>query len=72
MVNEAGPEMFRPATDGFIMNAASTERLIRGVEALVTGGSGDVINIYETAGPRQTAEELIRSKSANRFLAGVA
>ncbi len=72
MVNEAGPEMFRPATDGFIMNAASTERLIRGVEALVTGGSGDTINIYETAGPRQTAEELIRSKSANRFLAGVA
>ncbi len=72
MVNEAGPEMFRPATDGFIMNAASTERLIRGVEALVTGGSGDTINIYETSGPRQTAEELIRSKSANRFLAGVA
>lgn len=72
MVNEAGPEMFRPATDGFIMNAASTERLIRGVEALVAGGGGDVINIYETSGPRQTAEELIRAKSANRFLAGVA
>ena len=72
MVNEAGPEMFRPATDGFVMNAASTERLIRGVEALVTGGGGDVINIYETSGPRQTAEELIRSKSASRFLAGVA
>jgi hypothetical protein len=72
MVNEAGPEMFRPATDGFVMNAASTERLIRGVEALVTGGGGDVINIYETSGPRQTAEELIRAKSASRFLAGVA
>lgn len=72
MVNEAGPEMFRPATDGFVMNAASTDRLIRGVEALVAAGGGDTINIYETTGPRQTAEELIRAKSANRFLAGVA
>jgi hypothetical protein len=76
-VNEPslGGEMFRPSTDGFVMNAADTDRLIRGVEALVANansGGGDTINIYETAGPRQTAEELIRSKSANRFLAGVA
>jgi len=74
-VNEPslGGELFRPSTDGFVMNAADTDRLIRGVEALVQrsgSGGGDTINVYETAGPRQTAAEIIRARNANKFLSG--
>jgi exonuclease VII small subunit len=73
-VNEVGAEMFVPNTPGFVMDHSESRALIEGVRRLLAApqAGGDVINIYETAGPRQTAEELIRSKSANRFLAGVA
>jgi hypothetical protein len=73
-VNELGAEMFVPNTPGFVMNHSESRALIEGVRRLLAApqAGGDVINIYETAGPRQTAEEIIRSKSANRFLAGVA
>jgi hypothetical protein len=73
-VNEVGAEMFVPNTPGFVMDHSESRALIEGVRRLLAApqAGGDTINIYETAGPRQTAEELIRSKSANRFLAGVA
>jgi hypothetical protein len=71
MVNEAGPEMFRPSTDGFIMNAASTERLIRGVESLVTAGGGDTINIYGVSDPMRAARYVGREKRANAWARGV-
>jgi tetratricopeptide (TPR) repeat protein len=74
-VNEPslGGELFRPSTDGFVMNAADTDRLIRGVEALVsqsTTSGGDTINVYEATSARQTAEEVIRMRNAERFLTG--
>jgi hypothetical protein len=74
-VNEPslGGELFRPSTDGFVMNSGDTDRLISGVEALVNGSSargGDTFNIYETSGPRQTAEELLRVRNREDFLVG--
>lgn len=74
-VNEPalGGELFRPSTDGFVMNASDTDRLLKGVEALVGVGGGvsrpgDTFNIYETTGPRQTAEELVRVRNREDFL----
>jgi hypothetical protein len=52
----------------------------KGQQALLDGlrmiaermaASGDTINVYETSGARQTAEEIIRTRDANRFLSGM-
>lgn len=73
-VNERGQELFVSNDGGFMVNASNLRQLMNNMEQLArSGGStggGDVINIYETAGPRQTAEEVIRTRNANRFLSG--
>lgn len=75
-VNEPslGGELFRPSTDGFVMNAADTDRLIRGVESLVSGGRGALegatINVSTTADAMATAEEIILAARAERHLVG--
>lgn len=74
-VNEPslGGELFRPSTDGFVMNAADTDRLLRGVESLVSGstsGASNTFNIYGAADPMATAEEIILAARAERHLVG--
>lgn len=73
-VNEPalGGELFRPSTNGFVMNAADTDRLLRGVEALVGGGGGNsyTINVQGAPSPMATAEEIILAARAERHLVG--
>jgi hypothetical protein len=74
-VNEPslGGELFRPSTDGFVMNAGDTDRLISGVEALVSGtGSGVTVNQQiVTADPVVAGSESARKMRDAQFLAGV-
>lgn len=72
-VNERGQELFVSNDGGFMVNASNLRELMDNMERLTRTGSsggGDVINVYETAAPRQTAAEVIRARNANRFLAG--
>lgn len=72
-VNEPalGGELFRPSTDGFVMNAADTDRLLRGVEALVGGsGSGVVVNQQiASTDPVVSAREAARKMRDAMYLA---
>jgi hypothetical protein len=75
-VNEPslGGELFRPATDGFVMNAGDTDRLISGVEALVSGQGGSGVNVTQTivtADPVVAGSESARKMRDAAFLAGV-
>jgi hypothetical protein len=71
-VNERGQELFVSKDGGFMVNASNLRQLMDNMQQMASSPSagGDTINIYEVAGPRQTAEELIRTRNANRFLAG--
>jgi hypothetical protein len=69
-----GGELFRPATDGFVMNAGDTDRLISGVEALVSGQGGSGVNVTQTivtADPVVAGSESARKMRDAAFLAGV-
>jgi hypothetical protein len=68
-VNERGPEMFMPRTDGFIMNASDSKRLVSGVEQLLSGGGGQTFNIT-TTDPVLTAAEVVRRQRDAQFLLG--
>jgi hypothetical protein len=43
---------------------------LRDLAAAQAQASGDTVNVYESTSARQTAEEILRVKQANRFLAG--
>jgi hypothetical protein len=43
---------------------------LRDLAAAQAQASGDTITVYESTAPRQTADEILRVKQANRFLAG--
>lgn len=58
-----GGELFVPSTDGFVMNAGDTDRLIKGVEALVNGSSNMTVNQTITAPDPVTAG----SESVRKF-----
>jgi hypothetical protein len=70
MVNEIGAEMFVPSSSGFVMDSDDSKALVRGVEAMLAGGGGSTINVYETASPRQTATEVVRKQRDAAYLIG--
>lgn len=76
-VNEPslGGELFVPKTDGFVMSAADTDRLIGGLERLLSGdsgGSGVTVNQQiVTADPVVAGSEAARKMRDAQFLAGV-
>jgi predicted nucleic acid-binding Zn-ribbon protein len=70
MVNEMGAEMFVPSSSGFVMDSDDSKALVRGVEAMLAGGGGSTINVYETASPRQTATEVVRKQRDAAYLIG--
>ena len=60
-----------PRTDGFIMNASESKRLVQGVEAmLASGGGGHTFNITTTGDPRHTAVEVVRKQRDAAYLIG--
>jgi hypothetical protein len=69
-VNEMGAEMFVPTSSGFVMDSDDSKALVRGVEAMLAGGGGSTINVYETASPRQTATEVVRKQRDAAYLIG--
>lgn len=72
-VNEVGPEMFVPSSDGFVMTSSDSKRLVAGVEAMLAGGGAgvkvDQINIASTD-PHQTAREVVRGLRSATYLMG--
>ena len=59
MVNERGPEMFVPSSNGFVMNNSDSKRLVAGVEQMVSGGVGNgsvVYNVNVSSGINDPAE----------------
>jgi hypothetical protein len=72
-VNEVGPEMFVPSSNGFVMTASDSKRLVAGVEQMLAGASAgvkvDQINIASTD-PRQTAREVVRGLRSATYLMG--
>jgi hypothetical protein len=72
-VNEVGPEMFVPSTNGFVMTASDSKRLVAGVEQMLAGASSgvnvDTINIASTD-PQQTAREVVRGLRSATYLMG--
>jgi len=75
MVNEVGPELFVPSTNGFIMNNNDSTRLIAGVEQMLAGGGGaggvnvGTINVTGTE-PKRTASEVVRGLRSATYLMG--
>jgi len=72
-VNEVGPEMFVPSSNGFVMTASDSKRLVAGVEQMLAGSSSgvkvDTINIASTD-PKQTAREVVRGLRSATYLMG--
>jgi hypothetical protein len=70
-----GGELFVPKTDGFVMKASDTDRLIGGLEQLLSGqggGSGVTVNQQiVTADPVVAGSEAARKMRDAQFLAGV-
>jgi hypothetical protein len=59
VVNERGPEMFVPSSNGFVMNNSDSKRLVAGVEQMVSGGVGNgsvVYNVNVSSGINDPAE----------------
>lgn len=74
-VNEPalGGELFRPETNGFVMNAADTDRLIGGLERLLAGG-GNGMTVQQTIvtpDPLLSAAESARKLRDASYLVGV-
>lgn len=73
-VNEPalGGELFRPETNGFVMNAADTDRLIGGLERLLSGG-GNGMTVQQTIvtpDPLLSAAESARKLRDASYLVG--
>jgi hypothetical protein len=72
-VNEVGPEMFVPSSNGFVMTASDSKRLVAGVEQMLAGTSSgvkvDTINIASTD-PQLTAREVVRGLRSATYLMG--
>jgi hypothetical protein len=69
----AGPtaQLMQPtASMGNDKGQAELLAALRDLAAAQAQASGDTITVYETTAPRQTADEILRVKQANRFLAG--
>ena len=69
-----GGELFVPKTDGFVMNAGDTERLIGGIERLLSGQGASGVTVNQqivTADPVQAGSESARKMRDAQFLAGV-
>jgi hypothetical protein len=62
--------MMPTASVGSDKGQAALMDTLRQLAARIADMGGDTVNIYETQSARQTAEELFRVRSANRFLAG--
>jgi tetratricopeptide (TPR) repeat protein len=73
-VNEPalGGELFRPSTDGFVMSAADTDRLISGLERLLSGG-GNALTVQQNIiapDPLTAASESARKLRDASYLVG--
>jgi hypothetical protein len=69
----AGPtaQLMQPTSSlGNDKGQAELLAALRDLAAAQAQASGDTIEVYETTSARQTAEEILRVKQANRFLAG--
>lgn len=77
-VNERGPELFSPRTSGFVMNASDTNRLLSGLDRLVSGGvpsqSGTTIErgaiTVVAPSPQEAATATVRKMRSAEFLRG--
>ncbi len=69
-----GGELFVPKTDGFVMKASDTDRLISGLESLLSGQGGNGVTVNQqivTADPVVAGSESARKMRDAQFLAGV-
>jgi hypothetical protein len=69
----AGPtaQLMQPTSSlGNDKGQAELLAALRDLAAAQAQASGDTVNVYESTSARQTAEEILRVKQANRFLAG--